>query len=83
MIFGTDKEQLRLMFSTKKMASYIKIISIELLKRITIDPKVSYDKPELRGLRYPVESILEYLEGGDTIEDFLTLSFKNTTFIIN
>jgi len=62
--------------SYKKMVSCIKIILVELLKRITIDPHVSHGKPVIRGLRYPVESILEYLAGGDTIEDILA-EFKD------
>jgi len=43
-----------------------------LLRRITIDPTICHGKPTIRGLRYPVESILEYLAAGDTIEDILT-----------
>ena len=42
-----------------------------LLSRITIDPSVCHGKPTIRGLRYPVESMLEYLAGGDSIEDVL------------
>ena len=42
-----------------------------LLRRITIDPAICHGKPIIRGLRYPVESILEYLAAGDTIEDIL------------
>lgn len=42
-----------------------------LLRRITIDPAICHGKPVIRGLRYPVESILEYLAAGDTIEDIL------------
>jgi uncharacterized protein (DUF433 family) len=42
-----------------------------LLIRITIDPSVCHGKPTIRGLRYPVESMLEYLAGGDTVEDVL------------
>ena len=30
-----------------------------LLSRITIDPTVCHGKPTIRGLRYPVESMLE------------------------
>jgi uncharacterized protein (DUF433 family) len=41
------------------------------LSRITIDPEVCHGKPVIRGLRYPVESILEYLAGGDSLEDVL------------
>jgi uncharacterized protein (DUF433 family) len=42
-----------------------------LLARITISPDICHGKPVIRGLRYPVESMLEYLAGGDTIEDLL------------
>ena len=45
--------------------------SENLLSRITVDPEVCHGKPCVRGLRYPVESLLEYLAGGDTIEDLL------------
>ena len=44
----------------------------QLLSRITIDPEICHGKPCIRGLRYPVESILEYLSGGDTIEDLVS-----------
>lgn len=42
-----------------------------LLSRITVDPEICHGKPSIRGLRYPVEVILEYLAGGDTIENLL------------
>jgi uncharacterized protein (DUF433 family) len=42
-----------------------------LLSRITVDRKVCHGKPCVRGLRYPVETILEYLAGGDSLEDLL------------
>jgi uncharacterized protein (DUF433 family) len=42
-----------------------------LLSRITVDPAVCHGKPCIRGLRYPVESILEYLAGGDSVEHVL------------
>jgi uncharacterized protein (DUF433 family) len=42
-----------------------------LLSRITVDPEICHGKPCIRGLRYPVESILEYLAGGDTTESLL------------
>jgi uncharacterized protein (DUF433 family) len=43
----------------------------KLLSRITVDPEICHGKPCIRGLRYPVETILEYLAGGNTIEDLL------------
>jgi uncharacterized protein (DUF433 family) len=42
-----------------------------LLSRITIDPEICHGKPVIRGLRYPVESILEYLAAGDSMEEVL------------
>ena len=48
----------------------------ELLSRITIDPEICHGKPAIRHLRYPVESMLEYLAAGDTFED-LTNEFTD------
>lgn len=42
-----------------------------MLERITIDPEVCHGKPCIRGLRYPVESVLEWLASGMTTEDIL------------
>ena len=39
--------------------------------RITIDPSVCHGKPCIRGLRYPVENVLEWLAGGMTIDEIL------------
>ena len=44
----------------------------KLLSRITVDPEICHGKPCVRGLRYPVETILEYLAGGDSVEDLQT-----------
>ena len=41
------------------------------LDRITIDPKICHGKPCLRGLRYPVELILELLSSGMTTQEIL------------
>ena len=43
----------------------------QLLKRISIEAGVCHGKPVIRGLRYPVESILESLVAGDSIQDIL------------
>ena len=42
-----------------------------LLQRITYDPDLCHGKPCVRGLRYPVEFILELLSSGMTIEEIL------------
>lgn len=39
--------------------------------RITIDPAICHGKPTIRGLRYPVETILELLSAGMTTEEIL------------
>jgi uncharacterized protein (DUF433 family) len=41
------------------------------LDRITSDPQVCHGQPTVRGLRYPVEMLLELLASGMTIEDVL------------
>ena len=38
---------------------------------ITRDPEVMHGTPVFRGTRVPVRTLFEYLEGGDTLEDFL------------
>jgi uncharacterized protein (DUF433 family) len=43
----------------------------DLLKRITVDPKVMVGKPTIRGLRITVEQVLKALAGGVTIEELL------------
>jgi len=43
----------------------------DLLVRITIDPDVCHGKPCIRGLRYPVETVLEWLGSGMSISDIL------------
>ncbi len=42
-----------------------------ILKRITINPELCHGKPCIRNLRYPVETILELLSAGMSIEDIL------------
>jgi uncharacterized protein (DUF433 family) len=38
---------------------------------ITTDPETMHGVPVFRGTRVPVQTLFEYLEGGDTLEDFL------------
>jgi uncharacterized protein (DUF433 family) len=42
-----------------------------MLERITLDPKICHGKPCIRGLRYPVETILELLSSGMSTEEIL------------
>lgn len=42
-----------------------------LLKRITRNPAICHGQPTIRGLRYPVQMLLELLSGGMTGEQLL------------
>ena len=46
-------------------------VSVSRLDRITTDPDVCHGRPTVRGLRYPVQTLLELLSSGMTIEDVL------------
>ena len=43
----------------------------QLLARITVDPNICHGKPCVRGLRYPVEMLLELLSSRMTVEEIL------------
>jgi uncharacterized protein (DUF433 family) len=38
---------------------------------ITRDPDTMHGVPVFRGTRVPVQTLFDYLEGGDTLEEFL------------
>ena len=42
------------------------------LERITLNPAICHGKPCIRGLWYPVETILELLSSGMTTHEILT-----------
>lgn len=44
---------------------------VDLLTRITSHPNICHGKPVIRGLRYPVENILELLASGMTHQEIL------------
>jgi len=43
-----------------------------MIERITIDPAVCHGKPCIRGLRYPVETVLEWLASGMSADEILS-----------
>ena len=43
----------------------------ELLSRITVDPRICHGQPCVRGLRYPIEFLLELLSSGMSNEQIL------------
>ena len=53
----------------------------QLLQRITLDPNICHGKPCIRGLRYPIEFILELLSSGmnakEIIDDYDDLEHED------
>ena len=58
----------------------------KLLERITIDPDICHGKPCIRGLRYPVEMILELLTAGmskqEIIDDYEDLEMDDVLAVL-
>jgi uncharacterized protein (DUF433 family) len=51
----------------QQQQDYSKLVA----QRITMDPEICHGKPCIRGLRYPVETILELLSSGMTVDEIL------------
>ena len=47
------------------------IVCMSRLDRITTDPAICHGQPTVRGLRYPVENLLELLASGMSIEEII------------
>ena len=43
----------------------------EVARAITRDPETMHGVPVFRGTRVPVQTLFEYLEGGESLEEFL------------
>jgi uncharacterized protein (DUF433 family) len=41
------------------------------MEAITRDAETMHGQPVFRGTRVPVQTLFEYLEGGETLDDFL------------
>ncbi len=41
------------------------------MNRITTNPEICHGKPCIRGLRYPVQTVLEWLASGMTVAEIL------------
>jgi uncharacterized protein (DUF433 family) len=38
---------------------------------VTRDPEIMHGTPVFRGTRVPIQTLFDYLEGGDSLDDFL------------
>lgn len=58
----------------------------DLLSRITINPEICHGKPTVRGLRYPVETLLELLSSGMTpqeiVDDYPDLEYEDILAVL-
>jgi len=43
----------------------------DVTRAVVRDPETMHGVPVFQGTRVPVQTLFEYLEGGDTLEDFL------------
>jgi uncharacterized protein (DUF433 family) len=59
-------------FDAKKIVKFEdNRIIMNRLNRITIDPEICHGKPCIRGMRWPVEIIIDLLSSGMTIEKII------------
>lgn len=56
----------------KFVSLQLQFMEKDLLKRITLLPDICFGKPSIRGLRYPVELILDLLSAGMTEHEILS-----------
>lgn len=60
---------------------------MNLMERITLNPEICHGKPTIRGLRYPVETILELLSSGmsveEVLEDYADLEREDILAVLN
>jgi uncharacterized protein (DUF433 family) len=45
--------------------------NVNVTQAIVRDPETMHGVPVFRGTRVPVQTLFEYIEGGETLEDFL------------
>lgn len=45
--------------------------NVDMQDSITRDPEVMHGTPVFRGTRVPVKTLFDYLENGDSLDDFL------------
>ena len=58
---------------TRSLASWPKLVILDAMKStvVTSSPDVMGGTPVFAGTRVPIENLLDYLEGGESIDDFL------------
>ena len=62
--------------SIDRLYNLLAVIMVDYTKRITIEPGKRSGKPCIRGLRITVYDVLEYMAGGMSHEEILSV-FKN------
>ena len=70
---GGERKQREQLNSQRRLIEYstATMSTEELLKRVTVDPQVCHGKPCIRGLRYPVTTLLELMSSGVSHDEIL------------
>jgi uncharacterized protein (DUF433 family) len=76
LLAGTKPSELLAITFTRKAAERHNAVTLARRNgmnddRITIDPAICHGKPCIRGLRYPVETLLELMAGGMSVDEIL------------
>jgi len=53
------------------ICNFVKITFMSQLERITIDPEICHGKPCIRGMRWPVEVIIDLLGSGMSMDQII------------
>ena len=60
--------------------------TFDLIQRITLNPSICHGKPCIRGLRYPVETMLELLSAGmsfgEVLADYEDLEYPDLLAVL-
>lgn len=67
-----DRNLCSIFFAKMILTSRTTAMENDLLLRITLDPNICHGKPCIRGLRYPVEFVLELLSSGMSTDEILS-----------
>ena len=66
-----ERVEIRFQHLSNPLGRSATILTMTRSERITIDPNICHGKPCVRGLRYPVEHVLEWLSSGMMHEEIL------------
>ncbi len=69
-MFDANEFQITRNFLDKNTLHYVKILIMK-MNSIEINPNKVSGTPVFAGTRVPIQNLFDYVEGGETLEDFL------------